>query len=35
MMTNIMIGMSNVFQPENLLFCLGGLAIGIIFGSLP
>ena len=35
MMTNIMIGMSNVFQPENLLFCLGGLAIGIIFGALP
>ena len=34
-MENIMIGLSNVMQPMNLLICLGGLFIGVLFGALP
>lgn len=34
-MSNILIGLSNVFTPVNLLLCLGGVFAGIIFGALP
>ena len=34
-MENIMIGLTNVMQPMNLLICLGGLFIGVLFGALP
>jgi putative tricarboxylic transport membrane protein len=35
MLENLSIGLVNVFAPFNLLICLGGLFIGIIFGALP
>ena len=35
MLANIAIGFANVFQPYNLLICLGGLFIGVLFGALP
>lgn len=35
MIENILIGLMNVFQPFNLLICLGGLIIGVVFGALP
>ena len=34
-MENILIGLTSVFTPMNLLICLAGLAIGIVFGALP
>ena len=34
-MENIMIGFANVLQPMNLLICIGGLFIGVLFGALP
>ena len=34
-MENILIGFANVLQPMNLLICLGGLFIGVLFGALP
>ena len=34
-MENILLGFANVFQPMNLLICLGGLFIGVLFGALP
>lgn len=34
-MADILVGLSNVFTPVNLLLCLGGLLAGIIFGALP
>lgn len=34
-MENIMIGFANVFQLSNLLVCIGGLFIGVLFGALP
>lgn len=34
-MENIMLGFANVFQPMNLLICIGGLFIGVLFGALP
>ena len=30
-----MIGFANVFQPFNLLICIGGLFVGVLFGALP
>ena len=30
-MENILLGFANVFQPMNLLICLGGLFIGVLF----
>ena len=35
MIESIMIGFSNVLQPMNLLICLGGLFVGVLFGALP
>lgn len=35
MLDNILLGISGVFTPFNLLVCAGGLIIGIIFGALP
>ena len=35
MLESIMLGFSNVMQPMNLLICLGGLFIGVLFGALP
>ena len=35
MLENIAMGLANVFAPSNLLICLGGLFIGIVFGALP
>jgi len=35
MMQNILIGVANVFQPTNILICIGGLFIGVLFGALP
>lgn len=34
-MENILIGFSNVFQPMNIVICIGGLFIGVLFGALP
>ena len=34
-MENIMLGFANVFQLSNLLVCIGGLFVGILFGALP
>lgn len=34
-MANILSGLANVLQPANLLFCVGGLLIGVLFGALP
>ena len=34
-MESIMLGCANVFQPMNLLICLGGLFVGVLFGALP
>lgn len=34
-MENILIGLAHVFQPMNLLICLAGLFIGVLFGALP
>lgn len=34
-MDSIMAGLSNVFQLSNILVCIGGLFIGILFGALP
>ena len=34
-MSNVLIGFANVLQPINLLICLGGLAVGVLFGALP
>lgn len=34
-MADILLGFSNVLQPINLLICLGGLFIGVLFGALP
>ena len=34
-MQDILIGFSNVLQPINILICLGGLAVGVLFGALP
>ncbi|MCC8025965.1 MAG: tripartite tricarboxylate transporter permease [Clostridium sp.] len=34
-MENILLGLSSVFQPANLFFCIGGLFIGVLFGALP
>ena len=34
-MSEILLGLSTVFQPFNLLLCIGGLFAGIIFGALP
>ena len=34
-MENILIGFSNVFQPMNILICIGGLFIGVLFGYIP
>ena len=34
-MENILLGFTNVMQPMNLLICLGGLVIGVLFGALP
>ena len=34
-MGNILIGLSNVFTPTNILLQIGGLIAGIIFGALP
>ena len=34
-MENIMLGFANVFQLNNLLVCIGGLFVGILFGALP
>ncbi|MCD8082200.1 MAG: tripartite tricarboxylate transporter permease [Clostridiales bacterium] len=34
-MSNILLGLSNVVQPMNILICLGGLVIGVLFGALP
>ena len=35
MLESIMLGFSNVMQPVNLLICLGGLFVGVLFGALP
>ena len=35
MLESIMLGFANVVQPVNLLICLGGLFIGVLFGALP
>lgn len=35
MLENILIGLQGVFTPVNLLLCIGGLFVGIIFGALP
>ncbi|GHU08255.1 C4-dicarboxylate ABC transporter permease [Betaproteobacteria bacterium] len=35
MFENILLGLVNVFTPFNLLICLGGLIVGVIFGALP
>lgn len=35
MIESILLGFSNVLQPMNLLICLGGLFIGVLFGALP
>ena len=35
MLESIMLGFTNVLQPMNLLICLGGLFIGVLFGALP
>ena len=34
-MADILIGFSNVLQPMNILICLGGLFVGVLFGALP
>ena len=34
-MENIMLGFSNVFQLSNLLVCIGGLFVGVLFCALP
>lgn len=34
-MEQILLGLSNVLHPANLLFCIAGLATGILFGALP
>ncbi|MBS6397345.1 MAG: tripartite tricarboxylate transporter permease [Clostridiales bacterium] len=34
-MNEILMGLMNVMTPVNLLLCLGGLFVGIIFGALP
>ena len=34
-MENIMLGFANVFQLSNLLVCIGGLFVGVLFGALP
>lgn len=35
MLENILLGFSNVFAPFNLLMCIAGLFIGVLFGALP
>ena len=35
MLSNILLGFQNVFQPINIIICIGGLFIGTIFGALP
>lgn len=35
MVQNIISGLLNVANPINLLFCFGGLIVGVIFGALP
>ena len=34
-MADILLGFSNVLQPMNIVICLGGLFIGVLFGALP
>ncbi|WHH60357.1 tripartite tricarboxylate transporter permease [Petroclostridium sp. X23] len=34
-MENILLGLTHVFQPYNLLICTAGLFIGVLFGALP
>ncbi len=34
-MADILLGFSNVVQPMNVLICIGGLFIGVLFGALP
>ncbi|WP_064505511.1 tripartite tricarboxylate transporter permease [Defluviitalea phaphyphila] len=35
MFESILLGISNVFEPFNLLMCIVGLFIGVLFGALP
>ena len=35
MLENIVLGLTTVFQPFNLLICAAGLFIGVLFGALP
>lgn len=35
MIENILLGMSYVFEPYNLMICAGALFIGVLFGALP
>lgn len=35
MLENILVGLANVFQPDNLLICVVGLFVGVLFGALP
>ena len=34
-MADILLGFTNVLQPMNILICIGGLFIGVLFGALP
>ena len=34
-MADILLGFTNVLQPMNILICLGGLFVGVLFGALP
>lgn len=34
-MSAILVGLTYVMQPMNILICIGGLAIGVLFGALP
>lgn len=34
-MENIILGLTHVFQPYNLLICAAGLFVGVLFGALP
>lgn len=34
-MENVFLGLNNILQLNNILICLGGLFIGILFGALP
>ncbi len=34
-MADILLGFSSVVQPMNILICIGGLFIGVLFGALP